>query len=168
MQNEWLRRPTKRRPGFRILAVCELDVEAAGQFTGFSQRDGIQRADCRIAGSAANSPEAIFEHEISPWVELHAAGESTSEAKLVLDHGTMLTVEVSETDETLDPRYVEVADETTLIVASALLPNGGTKLGPLLPGIYAVTVHGARRTPSATQSVTLTQERERKVRIALP
>ena len=70
VQNERLRRPTKGRPGLRILAMCELDVEAAGHFTGFSRRGGIQRADDRIARSAANPPKALLEHEIKDYFGL--------------------------------------------------------------------------------------------------
>ena len=56
VQNERLGRPAERASGFRVLAVCELDVEAAGQLVRFFQHDVLQRSDGRIVGAAANSP----------------------------------------------------------------------------------------------------------------
>ena len=61
-------RPTKGRPSFRILAMCEVDVETARHFSRFSESDGINRADGRIIGTAANCTVLLFEHEVEEYL----------------------------------------------------------------------------------------------------
>lgn len=64
VKDEGLRRPTEGRPRIRILAAGELDVEAAAEFAGLSQRGGVERADDWVARPATHPPEALLEQEL--------------------------------------------------------------------------------------------------------
>ncbi|MBL4770552.1 MAG: carboxypeptidase regulatory-like domain-containing protein [Planctomycetes bacterium] len=82
---------------------------------------------------------AIQQRQVSDWVTVSTQLNETSRANLALEAGTMLNVTVNANGLPVSKCYVRIKDSGGRTVASTILHDGSTQLGPLFPGHYTVT-----------------------------
>lgn len=134
-------------------------VTGQSDATGLCRIDGVAPGDFRI--------RAIWEREISPWAQVSMIANETARAALVVEPGTMVTIEVQDGGAPVKRCYINIKDAGGFIVTGSVLKDGSSTLGPLAPGTYKVEAHMRSAGAQAEQAITVAGEPSQTVQLTL-